>query len=199
MSASDRAQLIREFRSKRTPKERSTLNRFGGETLTQKQNDWLNLTKESGDPVGSALEVYDTESRDTAAQLVKHNMSRASIRDEVEGCMEGAGLSTINVMTELGECLKAQKDGYTTKEGEFIEGGPDRRIRLDAVKEALKLKDAYPQKEEAPHLHLHAHMVEQLSQLSFSEITSMMKAEVMTERLKAERATSVDSLPVNTE
>ncbi len=102
--------------------------------------------------------------------------------------MEKSGLATINVMKELGECLKAKKPGMVTQEGVVLDGEPDRRIRLDAVKEALKLKDAYPKKEEAPHLHLHAHMVEQLSQLSFSEITSMMKAEVMTERLKEERA-----------
>jgi len=189
MSASERSQLIRQFRESKRATSSSTLNRFGGETITQKQDDWLKLTKETGDLVGSALEVYDTESRDAATQLVKNNMrSKASIRDEVEGCMEGAGLSTINVMQALGDALLASK-----------EGGPDHRIRLDAAKEALKLKDAYPKKEEAPHLHLHAHMVEQLSQLSFSEITSMMKAEVMSERLKEERATSVDSLTVNTE
>lgn len=175
MSASERSKLLVLFHAKK--KERAN---------TPKQEAFVEGVKRTGDPVAAALEVYDTDDKGTATKLAKRNMSKASIREEVEGCMEEAGLETINVMKALGEALRATKPDVITDKN-FIEGGPDHRIRLDAAKEALKLKGAYPKEDAAQHLHLHAHMVEQLSQLPFDELTSMMKAEVMTERLLSKK------------
>lgn len=187
MSASDRAKLLVLFHAKK--KERAN---------TPKQEAFKEEMKRTGDLVGSALKVYDTDNPDTATALGKRNMSKASIREEVEGCMEEAGLETINVMQAIGNALLATKPDVITDKS-FIEGGPDHRIRLDAAKEALKLKDAYPKKEDTTqHLHLHAHMMEQLSQIPFSELTSMMKAEVMTERLKERGAEQSQEISLET-
>jgi len=176
MSSPTRAQILSRFRKKR--KERAN---------TPKQEAWKEEVKRTGDLVGSALTVYKGSYSRDVNKTIKNNMRKPSIREEVEGCMEEAGLETINVMKAVGGALRATKPDIVTDKG-FIEGGPDHRIRLDAAKEAMKIKDAYPKEQATQHIHLHAHMVEELSKLPFEELTSMMKAEVMQEqeRLKTE-------------
>jgi len=169
MSSATRAKLLSGLRKKR--KERPN---------TPKQKVFVEEVKRTGDLVGSALTAYDTDNPRNVGKIIKHNMSKASIREEVEGCYKEAGLETINVMKALGEALRATKPDVVTDKS-FIEGGPDHRIRLDAAKEALKLKDAYPKEDPTKHIHAHLHMIEELSKLPFEELTSMMKTEVILE------------------
>lgn len=177
MSASERSHLISQFRKSKLA---SSLNQFGGETITEKQDAWVKEVKATGDLKASTLKVYDITNPSSTGNIIKHNMSKPSIRAEVEECMEGAGLQTINVMKAVGDALLAVKPGTYDEDGNYMEGEPDHRMRLDAAKEAFKLKNAYPKEEPDKHLHLHAHMVEEFSSLPFEEITSMMKAEVIT-------------------
>jgi len=175
MSSATRAQILSRFRKRK--KERPN---------TPKQEAFVKKVKRTGDLVGSALKAYDTDNPSNVGKIIKHNMSKSSIREEVEGCIKEAGLETINVMKALGGALRATKPDIITDKS-FVEGGPDHRIRLDAAKEALKLKDAYPKETPAAHLHLHAHMLDELSKLPYEELTSMMKTEIILEQSKAEK------------
>lgn len=146
---------------------------------TAKQDDWVEEVKRTGDPVASALTVYSPTSTSAAKQTVKRNMAKPSISEELEGLYEEAGCQTRTALEVIGDAMQADKPGY--KDGDdFIPGGPDHRIRLDGAKELLKLKDAYPKAEASQHehRHLHAVMVKELSEHTFEELTSMLKAEV---------------------
>lgn len=146
---------------------------------TTKQDDWVAETKETGDPIASALKVYATDSPSAAKQIVKYNMKKPAIRDELEDLYEETGCETRTALEVIGDGMKANKEGH--KDGDdFIEGGPDHRIRLDSAKELLKLRDAYPKGDisQHEHRHLHAIVVKEFSQHSSEELANMIEAEV---------------------
>jgi len=163
MSNSARDKLLRDFRKSR---ERPN---------TQKQNDFLEKVKETGDPLAAAKSAgYSAPS-----QAVRLNMAKPSIREAVDSLMDETGCDTKTTLQVIGNAMQADKPDFITRDGDVIEGGPDHRIRLDAAEKSLKLKGAYPKTEEKAQLHLHAHMVKELAEEhSFEELTHMMQIEV---------------------
>ncbi len=152
---------------------------------TQKQDDWVAETKETGDPVAAALTVYDTDSPAAAKQIVKRNMNKPSIRDALEELYEETGCDPRTALEVIGGGMKATKEGHMDGD-EFIEGGPDHRIRLDSAKELLKLRDAYPKGEvsQHEHRHLHAIVVKEFSKHTSEELANMIEREVMKSELE---------------
>ena len=146
---------------------------------TKKQDEFVEEVKKTGDPIGSALKVYDIDSPSAAAATVKRNMRKPAIRDELADHYEEAGCEPLTALQVIGKGMRADKQGYTDKDGEFVSGGPDHRIRLDSAKELLKLRDAYPKDTaQHEHRHLHAIMVKEYTKLPFEELNRMIEERV---------------------
>ena len=146
---------------------------------TTKQNDWVEETKRTKDPIASALTAYAAASPSAAKQIVKYNMKKPAIRDELDNLYEETGCETRTALEVIGDGMRADKPGY--KDGdEFVAGGPDHRIRLDSAKELLKLKDAYPKGDisQHEHRHLHAIVVKEFTKHSSDELANMIEREV---------------------
>lgn len=111
--------------------------------LTLKQRKWLKLYLELGNATEAAMQVYDCEDRESAANIGSENIRKLQF-DEL---MEKAGITDRKLIKKLDEGLEAnrvisaintnkQATGATT---DFIDV-PDFTVRHKYLETALKLK-----------------------------------------------------------
>jgi len=137
--------------------------------LKQKQKAFIaEYVENGGNGVQAALKVYDTEDYNTANQIARDNLQKPTIMREIEKQMTDTGLT-------VKKALNAINDGYDAEK----KGSPDHNVRLRSADMTLKLADAYPSRnKEVSHRHAHLHLVvEELSKLSFEQLTEMMEKE----------------------
>jgi len=172
MSSAERARLIREFRASRQ------------QPNTDKQDKFIEVVKETGD-LKLATETAYPDSIDPHASI-KRNLDKPRIKEEVDQFRENTECTTENAMEVMGAAMKATTAVLV---GEKAFNVPDHKTRIVAAKEALKLNDAYPKVggEAQAHLHLHAHMVEEIAKrYTSAQISDMMRAEMVLEATKVE-------------
>jgi len=170
MSSAERARLIREFRQSRQKPN------------TDKQDKFVEVVKETGDIQLAAKTAYPTHSQPDA--IVRQNMDKPRIKEEVEEFREKTECRTQNAMEVMGKAMKATTSLLIGEETIEV---PDHKTRISAAKEALKLNDAYPKVggDVAAHLHLHAHMVDEIAKrYTSAQISDMMRAEMAMEATK---------------
>ena len=137
--------------------------------LKQKQKAFIaEYVENGGNGVQAALKVYDTDDYNTANQIARDNLQKPTIMREIEKQMTDTGLT-------VKKALNAINDGYDAEK----KGDPDHNVRLRSADMTLKLADAYPKNKEVSHRHAHLHLKlqEELSKLSFEQLTRMMEQE----------------------
>lgn len=108
--------------------------------LTPKENAFkdtvLKQIAEKGEMNGTqaALEVYDTTDPETASAIATKNMSKVSIREQIENALSTQGLDPQSMLKELAGIAQSP---IVKVSGE---------TKLKAITEVLKLHNAYPDK-----------------------------------------------------
>jgi len=135
--------------------------------LTLKQLKFIQIYLETGNATKAAMETYRCKNENVAAVLGSENLRKPKIACEIEKYRKEGGLS-------IQKAINAINDGYDAEK----KGAPDHNVRLRSADMTLKLANAYPSRQqEVSHRHAHLHLQEELSKLSFEEITRMMEQE----------------------
>jgi hypothetical protein len=110
--------------------------------LTLKQRSWLKLYLELGNATEAAIRVYDTNDRNSAAQIGWENLRKLDYQD----FLEEAGITDNLLQKKIIEGLDAQRvigamkgSTATSADADFIEV-PDFQVRHKYLETALKLK-----------------------------------------------------------
>lgn len=157
------------------------------ERLTDKQRRFREATIEGGDPVAAVMEVYDTDSEETAKAIAKVNMAKANIRGPIEEALEEVGATERAGAVALAEALQA--DTPIVVSGDRVSGGdPDHKTRIQAAKEVFKLHDSYPKSEVNTYEYKQLDIIleDELSTLSFEALTEIIRVEQVIPDTKSE-------------
>ena len=137
--------------------------------LTLKQLKFIQIYIETGNATKAAMTVYNCKNENTAAVLGSENLRKPNIACEIEKYRKEGGLSIQKAINAINDAYDAEK-----------KGAPDHNVRLRSADMTLKLANAYPSRAQEVHhrhSHLHLEMVNELSKLSFDELTRMMEKE----------------------
>jgi len=137
--------------------------------LTLKQLKFIQIYIESGNATKAAMEAYNCKNENVAKSLGSENLTKPDIACEIEKYRKEGGLS-------IQKAINAINDGYDAEK----KGSPDHNVRLRSADMTLKLANAYPSRAQEVHhrhSHLHLEMVNELSKLSFDELTRMIEKE----------------------
>ena len=136
--------------------------------LTLKQLKFIQIYFETGNATKAAMEAYRCKNLRVAAVLGSENLTKPDIACEIDKYRKEGGLSIKKAIRNINDAADAEKKGE-----------PDYNIRLRSADMTLKLGDCYPSRnKEVSHRHAHLHLVvEELSKLSFEQLTEMMEKE----------------------
>lgn len=137
--------------------------------LTLKQLKFVQLYIETGNATKAAMTAYRCKNENVAAVLGSENLRKPNIACEIEKYRKEGGLSIQKAINAIDDAYDAEK-----------KGSPDHNVRLRSADMTLKLANAYPSRAQEvhhKHSHLHLEMVNELSKLSFDELTRMMEKE----------------------
>jgi len=108
-----------------------------------KQRNFVKEYISTGNATKSALKVYNTKNYNTAKTIAHENLTKPYLIREIEGLMEGRGISDERLLERLEAGLAAVK--IAEYKGELIETDiPDLQLQHKFLDTALKLKDMYP-------------------------------------------------------
>jgi len=142
--------------------------------LTLKQLKFIQIYIETGNATKAAMTVYNCKNENTAKSLGSENLTKPDIACEIDKYRKEGGLS-------IQKAINAINDGYDAeKKGASGEGVPDHNVRLRSADMTLKLANAYPSRAQEVnhrHAHLHLKLQDELSKLSFEQLTEMMEKE----------------------
>jgi hypothetical protein len=116
--------------------------------LTPKQAKFVKGIAEGKTNTESALEAYDTDDYGVAASIATENLKKPEIQQAVQMSMEKQGITVDAVVKPIVDGLTAYKTGFS-KDGDFVEFGPDHSTRLKASSMALDLMGAKQKSKES--------------------------------------------------
>ncbi len=137
--------------------------------LTLKQLKFIQIYIETGNATKAAMTAYRCKNENSAAVLGTENLRKPKIAFEIEKYRKEGGLS-------IQKAINAINDGYEAER----KGSPDHNVRLRSADMTLKLANAYPSRAQEVnhrHAHLHLKLQDELSKLSFEQLTEMMEKE----------------------
>ena len=141
--------------------------------LTLKQLKFIQIYIETGNATKAAMEAYRCKNENVAKSLGSENLTKPDIAYEIDKYRKKGGLS-------IQKAINAINDGYDAEKGPGQASVPDHNVRLRSADMTLKLANAYPSRAQEvhhKHSHLHLEMVNELSKLSFDELTRMIEKE----------------------
>jgi len=148
-------------------------SRKGTKRLTLKQLKFIQIYIETGNATKAAMEAYRCKNENVAKSVGSENLTKPDIAYEIDKYRKKGGLS-------IQKAINAINDGYDAEKGAGQASVPDHNVRLRSADMTLKLANAYPSRAQEvhhKHSHLHLEMVNELSKLSFDELTRMMEKE----------------------
>ncbi len=137
--------------------------------LTLKQLKFIQIYIETGNATKAAMEAYRCKNENVAAVLGSEKLRKPNIACEIEKYRKEGGLS-------IQKAINAIDDAYDAER----KGAPDHNVRLRSADMTLKLANAYPSRAQEvhhKHAHLHLKLQNELSKLSFEQLTEMMEKE----------------------
>jgi len=137
--------------------------------LTLKQLKFIQIYIETGNATKAAMETYRCKNENTAKSVGSENLTKPDIACEIDKYRKKGGLS-------IQKAINAIDDGYDAER----KGAPDHNVRLRSADMTLKLANAYPSRAQEvhhKHAHLHLKLQDELSKLSFEQLTEMMEKE----------------------
>jgi len=111
--------------------------------LSMKQQKWVEVTAETGEPAKAAVIAYPTQK--VPKQMAVDNLARPYLREAILMEMEHQGITDALLTTKLKDGLDASKIHTSHTEPDKVI--PDHPTRLRYVQECNKLRDAYPDKQ----------------------------------------------------
>jgi hypothetical protein len=135
--------------------------------LTPKENAFtkeiVKQISETGDINGTqaALKVYDTTDPKTAGVIASENLSKPSIKEQIELAMESQGLTSSTIMANLKKLAVA--------EPEKISGDTVLKVNV----ELLKLLGAYPDKKST---HVNVNLSGKIGAMGYDEARKELEA-----------------------
>ncbi len=141
--------------------------------LTLKQLKFIQIYIETGNATKAAMEAYRCKNLRVAAVLGSENLIKPNIACELDKYRKEGGLS-------IKKASNAINDGYDAEKGAGQASVPDHNVRLRSADMTLKLANAYPSRAQEVHhrhAHLHLKLQDELSKLSFEQLTEMMEKE----------------------
>ncbi len=137
--------------------------------LTLKQLKFVQLYIETGNATKAAMTAYRCKNENVAKSVGSENLTKPDIACEIDKYRKKGGLSIQKAINAIDDAYDAEK-----------KGSPDQNVRLRSADMTLKLANAYPSRAQEvhhKHSHLHLEMVNELSKLSFDELTRMIEKE----------------------
>ncbi len=148
-------------------------SRKGTKRLTLKQLKFIQRYLETKNATQAAMEVYRCKNLRVAAALGSENLTKPDIACEIDKYRKKGGLSIQKAINAINDAYDAEK-----------KGAPDHNVRLRSADMTLKLANAYPSRAQEvhhKHSHLHLKLQDELSKLSFEQLTEMMEKEARLE------------------
>lgn len=109
--------------------------------LTPKQAKFVKGIAEGKPAYKAALAAYDTDDLNVANAIAVENLQKPTIQEAVQKSMEKQGITVDLVVKPIVDGLSAYKTGFS-KDGDYMEFGPDHSTRLKASSMALDLMGA---------------------------------------------------------
>ncbi len=138
--------------------------------LTLKQLKFIQIYIETGNATKAAMTAYRCKNENVAAVLGSENLRKPKIACELDKYRKKGGLSIEKAINAINDGFDAEKKGDNR----------DHNVRQRSADMTLKLANAYPSRAQEvhhKHSHLHLEMVNELSKLSFDELTRMIEKE----------------------
>ncbi len=137
--------------------------------LTLKQLKFIQIYIETGNATKAAMTAYRCKNENTAKSLGSENLTKPDIACEIDKYRKKGGLSIQKAINAIDDAYDAERKGV-----------PDHNVRLRSADMTLKLANVYPSRAQEVnhrHAHLHLKLQQELSKLSFEQLTEMMEKE----------------------